>query len=144
MLAIILHGTLTWTTCSRMQTNAYMRCAFSRNLASLSITLLRYSAHLTGLYSSMRSPCGLHCRSTLTKVIESVQRKVLRIMLPDLSYSKALHRASLQSFSERRAEAWCKFLLRSQHREPMKSILYIDTIQHDYNLHSGRSRIVDF
>ena len=33
-----------------------------------------------------------------------------------------------------------KFLLQSQHQEPMKSVLRRDTIQHDYSLRSGRSR----
>ena len=73
-------------------------------------------------------------------VIERVQRKALRIMLPDLSHGEALHRTSLQSLSEGRAEACCKFLLQSQHQEPMKSVLYRDTIQHDYNLRPGRSQ----
>ena len=59
----------------------------------------------------------------LYNVIEPAQRKALRIMLPDLSYGKALHQTSLQSLSEGRAEACCKFLLRSQHQEPMKSVL---------------------
>ena len=74
------------------------------------------------------------------KQIKSVQRKALRIILPDLSYGEALYRTSLQSLSERRAEACSKFLLRSQHQEPMKLVLYRDTIQHDYNLRSGRSQ----
>ena len=67
----------------------------------------------------------------LGNIIESVQRKALRIMPPDLSYAEALHRTSLQSLSEGRAEACCKFLFRSQEQEHMKSDLYRDTLQHE-------------
>ena len=67
MSAMILHGTLIWTTCSRRQTNVYIHCAFLRNLACLSMTLLRYSAHWSDPYSSRMHPsCGLQCRSIFT------------------------------------------------------------------------------
>ena len=103
------------------------------------MTLLRYSAHWSGPYSSMRLSCGLHCR-TLDNVIKSVQRNALRIMLPDLRYAEAPLRTSLQSLSERRVEACRKFLLRSKQQEPMKSFLHSDRIQRDYSLRSGRNR----
>lgn len=66
------------------------------------------------------SPVCAALQEYLDDVIESVQRKALRIMLPDLSYTEALQQTTLQSLSERRAEACCKFLVQSQHQEPMK------------------------
>ena len=85
------------------------------------------------------SPVWAALPEYLDNVIESVQRKALRIMLPDLSDGEALHRTSLQFLSERWVEACCKFLLWSQHQEPMKSVLFRDTIQQDCNLRPGRS-----
>ena len=77
------------------------------------------------------SPVWAALPEYLGNVIESVQRKARRIMLPDFGYAEALLRTSLQSFSERRVGTSRKFLLQSQHPEPMKSVLRSETIQHD-------------
>ena len=54
-------------------------------------------------YVEYVSPVWAALPEYLDNVIELVQRKALRIMLPDFSYAEVLLRTSLQSLSERRA-----------------------------------------
>jgi len=51
-------------------------CAFLRNLACLSVTLLRYPVHWSGLYSSMLSLGGLHCKGNLMTLSSQCKEKL--------------------------------------------------------------------
>ena len=46
----------------------------------------------------------------LSKLIENIQKRALKIIWPDVTYTEALHNARLISLSERRSDACVKFV----------------------------------
>ena len=79
----------------------------------------------------------------LTNLIESVQKRALRIILPSLAYEDALTRSGLETLASRRSNACQMFV------EKMKSVIanilrhnIHSEREHSYNLrHEGLNRV---
>ena len=76
----------------------------------------------------------------LDNLVESVQRKTLRIMFPAVDYNSALYQSGLKTLNERHKEICTNFTsyVRGNGREPIFSLLPATVKQpHGYGLRSG-------
>ena len=81
----------------------------------------------------------------LNELVESVQRRALRIIFPRLDYGSALGEARLQPLAVRRAELCSRFMSRAQETEPLSYIVPRGTeVHHSYFLRTGNSRLDRF
>ena len=60
----------------------------------------------------------------LSKLIENIQKRALKIIWPDVTYTEALHNARLISLSERRSDACVKFVMGVSERKPLFPLVY--------------------
>jgi hypothetical protein len=89
------------------------------------------------------SPVWSDLTQNLTNLIESVQKRALRIILPSLAYEDALTRSGLETLASRRSNACQMFV------EKMKSVIanilrhnIHSEREHSYNLrHEGLNRV---
>ena len=74
----------------------------------------------------------------LDNLIESVQRKDLRVMFPAVDYNSALYQSGLKTLNERRKEICTNFISYVRGNEPICSLLPATVMQpHGYGLRSG-------
>jgi hypothetical protein len=90
---------------------------------------LKFIARWLGLVLNMHHLCGL------TNLIESVQKRALRIILPSLAYEDALTRSGLETLASRRSNACQMFVEKmksdNQQNNPIANILR-------HNIHNER------
>ena len=81
----------------------------------------------------------------LNELVESVQRRALRIIFPRLDYGSGLGEARLQPLAVRRAELCSRFMSRARETEPLSYIVPRGTeVHHGYSLRTGNSRLDRF
>ena len=77
----------------------------------------------------------------LSNVIESVQRRALRIIFPSVEYEAALISTGLVSFDARRANLSAKFFSKAKETLPLRDVIPLVTqVSHGYTLRSGSAR----
>ena len=62
--------------------------------------------------------------TNLSKLIENIQKRALKIVWPDVTYTEALHNARLISLSERGSDACVKFVMRISEGNPLFPLVY--------------------
>ena len=81
----------------------------------------------------------------LNELVESVQRRALKIIFPRLDYGSGLGEARLQPLVVRRAELCSRFMSRARRTEPLGYIVPRGTeVHHGYSLQTGNSRLDRF
>ena len=91
------------------------------------------------------SPVWAALPEYLSDVVESVQRKALRIVFPGLAYNEALVASGLQTLATRRGKACVNFLRDARAQEPLRSVLTSTASQtnyHGYTLRSGNTNLI--
>ena len=79
----------------------------------------------------------------LSSVIESVQRRALRIICPLVEYEAALISTGLVSLEARRANLSSKFFSKAKETPPIRDVIPLVTqVSHGYTLRSGSARDV--
>ena len=74
----------------------------------------------------------------LSNVIESVQRRALRIICPSVEYEAALISTGLVSLEARRANLSAKFFSKAKETPPIRDVILLVTqVSHGYTLRSG-------
>ena len=81
----------------------------------------------------------------LNELVESVQRKALRIIFPHLDNGSGLSEARLKPHLVRRAELCSRFMAGARRTEPISYILPRATeVHHGYSLRAGNARVDRF
>ena len=110
------------------------------------------ASHIVQIYISFNrsrieyaSPVWSSIPKSLSDILESVQKRALRIAYPDLSYDEALEISNLQNLSSRR-DISCKKFVESLRRDvspynPLTKIMEIrpGVKTHDYDLRNDRT-----
>ncbi|XP_032237538.2 uncharacterized protein LOC116618187 [Nematostella vectensis] len=79
----------------------------------------------------------------LVELVESVQKKVLRIVFPNLSYHEALSHAKLETLCQRRETACIALVAKAKRGGPLKRLIPIPVAtHHGYGLRSGTASVV--
>lgn len=145
LLGVYISSDLTW--------NVHAENVFKKaNKRIYALRLLRKSGvsqvDLVKIYCSLirsileyASPVWAALSDYLANLIESIQRKALRIVFPGVEYQDALIQSGLQCLSTRRTNACLKFMNCSTNSEPLKYLVGTkDIVHHGYELRSGHSR----
>ena len=109
------------------------RVLLCSDLVSIYCALIRWCLNTLHLY-------GLHSPSISTIMIESVQRKTLRIILLAVEYNSALYQSGLKTLNVRCKEICTNFTsyVRGNGLEPIRSLLPATVNHpHGYRLRSG-------
>ena len=85
------------------------------------------------------SPVWASIPDSLSDVIESIQKRALKIIFPGNNYSESLALSALPTLSQPRDLACTRFISDSLNSEPLRSLCHKDVVCHGYNLRSGDS-----
>ena len=135
LLGVIILQDLTWN----RHVDYIVKKANSRLYALIQLKKAGLTQHyLLKIYCSLvrsrieyASPVWSDLTQNLTNLIESVQKRALRIILPSLAYEDALTRSGLETLASRRSNACQMFV------EKMKPVI-ANILRH--NIHSERER----
>ena len=85
------------------------------------------------------APVWSHLPDYLATVVESIQKKALKIILPTYDYAEAMNVTGLQCLSARRQQACIKFVDQAKNKIPLNNIISnrAEVVRHGYNLRSG-------
>ena len=77
--------------------------------------------------------------SILQSIVESIQKKALKIILPTHDYAEAMNVTGLQYLSARRQQACITFFDQAKNKIPLNNIISnrAEVERHGYNLRSG-------
>ena len=88
------------------------------------------------------SPVWAGLPNYLNYLLESIERKAMKIIFPSASYSEALDKAGLESLESRRVSACKSFANKCKTSSTLNKLFREPTtIHHNYNLRSGQTSV---
>jgi hypothetical protein len=146
LLGVIISQDLTWN----RHVDYILKKANSRLYSLRQLRKAGLTQHdLLKMYCSLVRSCIEYASPVWSDLIESVQKRALRIILPSLAYEDALTRSGLETLASRRSNACQMFVEKmksdDQPNNPIANILrqnIHNEREHSYNLrHEGLNRV---
>ena len=147
-MGVIITNDLSWNEhCDSIHKKATKRLFVLRTLKRVGLgtnDLMLVYCSIVRSFVEYASPVWAAIPLYLDELIESVQRKALKIIFGRVDYTEALVLAGLEPLSDRRVGAYKRFMATARQMSPLKSTIPIPAaIESHYNIQHGHTSRVN-